>query len=87
MTTHDESTADPGGRAGMAPPSEETYRGTLQGRSADGRPATVIVTRQGLGRAGRIWLTFLGALKTMMSMSNDEAGRLAELLHAARGPR
>lgn len=83
-TAHNESAAD----AGLsAPPSKETYRATLEGRSADGCPATVIVTRQGLGRAGRVWLTFLGALKTTMSLSDDQAARLAELLHAARVPR
>lgn len=71
----------------VAPPSDETYRGTLKGRTPEGERATVIVTRQGLGRAGRVWLTFLGALKTTMSMSDDEAGRLVELLRAARGPR
>ena len=70
----------------VTPPSQETYRGTLEGRAVDGCPATVIVTRQGLGQAGRVWLTFLGALKTIMSMTDDEAGRLADLLHAARGP-
>lgn len=71
----------------VTPPSQETYRGTLEGRSADGCSATLIVTRQGLGRAGRVWLTFQGALRTTMSMTDDEAGRLADLLHAARGPR
>jgi hypothetical protein len=83
MTTHDE----PDANAGLsAPPSKETYRATLEGRSADGCPATLIVTRQGLGRAGRIWLTFLGALKTTVSLSDDQAAQLAGLLHAARRP-
>ena len=83
-TTHHESAADV---VLSAPPSKETYRATLGGRSADGCPATVIVTRQGLGRAGRVWLTFLGAIKTTMSLSDDQATQLAELLHAARRPR
>jgi biotin-(acetyl-CoA carboxylase) ligase len=47
----------------------------------------VIVTRKGLGRSGRVWLTFLGALKTTVVMSDEQAGNLAELLHAARGSR
>lgn len=71
----------------MAPPSKETFRGTLQGRTPDGDPATVIVTRQGLGQAGRVWLTFLGAIKTTQVMTDDQADQLVELLHAARRPR
>jgi cation transport regulator ChaC len=68
--------------ADMAPPSDETYRGTLKGRTPDGDPATLIVTR----RAGRTWLTFLGAIKTTQVMTDDQADQLAEMIHAARGP-
>ena len=73
--------------ADTGPLPEETYRGTLQGRTPGGEPSTVIVTRKGLGRSGRVWLTFLGALKTTVVMSDEQAGNLAELLHAARGSR
>lgn len=78
---------DRAGNTGMAPPSDETYRGTLAGRTPDGSPATIIVTRQGRGRAGRVWLTFLGAIKTTQVMTDEETDRLVELLQAARGPR
>jgi hypothetical protein len=71
----------------MAPPSEETYRGTLDGRTPDGSRATMIVTRQGLGRAGRVWLTFLGAIKTTQVMTDEETDQLVVLLQAARGAR
>ncbi len=40
--------------ADVRPPSEETFRATLQGHTTDGEPATIIVTHQGLGRAGRV---------------------------------
>jgi hypothetical protein len=45
---------------------DETFRGTMCGRTPDGQLATVIVTRQGLGRNGRVWLTFNGAIKTTL---------------------
>lgn len=66
---------------------EETYRGTLEGRTATGERTTIIVTRKGLGRDGRVWLTLLGALKTTVAMSDEETGRLVALLDEARGSR
>ncbi len=39
---------------------DETYRGTLRVKNPDGEPATLIVTRQGLGSTTRTWLTFDG---------------------------
>lgn len=71
----------------MTPPSQETYRGTLEGRTPDGDRATLIVTRQGLGRSGRIWLTFLGAIKATQAMTDQQADRLIELIRAAQCPR
>lgn len=65
--------------------SEETYRGTVQGRTPDGERATLIVTLQGLGQAVNTWVTFLGALTTTLAMTDDETDRLIELLHGARG--
>jgi hypothetical protein len=40
----------------------------------------VIVTRQGAGRDARVWLTFCGALKTTVAMTDEEASQLCELL-------
>lgn len=73
--------------AGTASPSDETFRGTVQGRTPDGDFATVIVTRQGLGQAGRVWVTFLGAIKTTQVLTDEQADQLAELIHAARRAR
>jgi hypothetical protein len=53
------------------------------GRTPDGQPATVIVTRQGLGRDGRGWLTFNRAIKTTVVMTNPETVQLCELLNKA----
>lgn len=55
----------------------------MRGRTPDGAFATLIVTRQGLGRDGRTWLTFDGATKTTVVMTNAEAGQLGDLLDKA----
>ncbi|MGH3813006.1 MAG: hypothetical protein ACRDUV_11185 [Pseudonocardiaceae bacterium] len=62
---------------------DETFRGTMRGRTPDGAFATLIVTRQGFGRDGRTWLTFDGAIKTTVVMTNAETGQLGELLDKA----
>jgi hypothetical protein len=62
---------------------DETFRGVMQVRTPDGEIATVIITRQGLGAAARIWLTFNGATKTTVVMTNGETGTIRELLDKA----
>jgi hypothetical protein len=62
---------------------DETFRATLRARTPAGEFATVIVTRQGLGRAGRVWLTFEGAIKTTAVMTDPETEQLVELLGKA----
>ncbi|MGH3935899.1 MAG: hypothetical protein ACRDS1_13135 [Pseudonocardiaceae bacterium] len=68
-------------RSGSTP--DENFRGALAGRTPEGDQATVIVTRQGLGRDGRVWLTFCGAIKTTVVMTNPEVAELRELLGGA----
>ncbi len=67
--------------------SAEVFRGVLQGRTVEGDSATVIVTRQGLGIDARVWLTFDGAIKTTVVMTDAETGELRELLGKATGRR
>ncbi|HEX5346284.1 MAG TPA: hypothetical protein VFW64_04160 [Pseudonocardiaceae bacterium] len=43
----------------------------------------MIITRQGLGRGGRVWLTFDGAIKTTAVMTDPETGQLIGLLGKA----
>jgi biotin-(acetyl-CoA carboxylase) ligase len=62
---------------------DETFRGTMQGHTPGGDYATVIVTRQGRGSAGRVWLTFNGAIKTTVVMTNPETAQLGKLLDKA----
>jgi hypothetical protein len=64
--------------------TDETYRATLQARTVDGEPHTVIVLRRGLGRNARVWLTLNGAWKTTLRMTDAEAARLVELLTKAQ---
>jgi hypothetical protein len=71
----------------MAGHSEETFRATMRGRTPEGEATTVIITRQGLGRDGRVWLTFNGALRTTVVLSDPETGQLVGLLGDARGIR
>jgi len=54
---------------------QETFRKTMRGRTPQGEPTTLIITRQGLGQAGRTWLTFDGAIKTTVVLTDQEAGR------------
>lgn len=62
---------------------DETFRGTMRACTPDGEPNTMIVTRQGLGNAGRVWLTFNGAIRTTVVMTNPETAQLCELLNKA----
>lgn len=68
----------------MSTTSEETFRGTLQAHTPESDPATVIVTRRGLGRYGRVWLTFNGAIRTTLVLTDQETVRLVDLLGAAK---
>lgn len=62
---------------------EELFRATLRASTPLGELTTIIVTRQGLGRVGRVWLTLDGAMKTTAVMTDSEAGQLVELLGKA----
>jgi hypothetical protein len=66
---------------------DETFRGIMRGCTPGGEPNTVIVTRQGLGSAGRVSLTFNGAIKTTVVMTNPQTVQLCELLTKATAAR
>lgn len=66
---------------------DETFRGTMLGRTPEGDPSTVIILRRGLGQAGRVWLTFNGAIKTTVVMTDLETEQLMGLLGDARDAR
>lgn len=69
-------------------PRDETYRATLRVRTPENERTTLIVTRQGLGVAGRVWLTFLGAIRTTAVLTVPETDELAaQLLAASRARR
>ena len=62
---------------------QERYRGTLTARSAENEPATVIVLR----RRQQVWLTFDGAIRTTVAMTDEETTQLIALLRAAQESR
>jgi hypothetical protein len=73
----------------------EMLRATLPAFTPDGEQATVIITRQGQGSAGRVWITFSGAWVTRAVMTDEQAERLEDLSvtqdghvgeHGANGP-
>lgn len=57
----------------------QSDRSVLTFRGIEGGAATVIVMRT----RGRVWLTFNGAEKTTVAMTDPQAGQLIEALHAA----
>jgi hypothetical protein len=65
----------------------ETFRAALLDHTPQGEPSTVIVTRQGTGQSGRVWLTFNGAIKTTVVMTDGETAQLSELLDKATAAR
>ena len=66
---------------------DETFRATLRARTPEGDVTTLIVLRRGLGRAGRVWLTFDGAIKTTAVLTDPETVDLVGLLGNAQGSR
>lgn len=69
-------------------PASEAYRRVLEGcRTPDGDRASLIVTRQGSSHAGRVWVTFAGAVKTTAVLTDPQASELIKLVHDAAGTR
>jgi hypothetical protein len=66
---------------------DETFRETLPTCTPDGEPATLIITRQGHGSAGRVWITFSGAWVTTAVLTDQEAEQFIQLVSDARGAR
>lgn len=71
----------------MSETREETFRATLRARTPDREFTTLIVLRRGLGHAARVWLTFDGAVKTTVVLTDAETRQLVGLLDDAQGPR
>lgn len=73
-----------GGLAMELHSERESYRSTIQLRTPDGAPATLIVLRRGHDRDGRVWITFDGALKTTLSMNDRESGEVIGMIKGAQ---
>jgi hypothetical protein len=63
---------------------DETFRAKLVARTADGADNTLIVTRQGRGVAGRVWLTLLHSMRTTIELTDAQADELIALLLRAK---
>jgi hypothetical protein len=68
----------------MVSTPQETFRATLPTSTPDGERATVIVTRQGQGSDGRVWVTFSGARLTTAVMTDKDAEHLVRLVSDAK---
>ncbi len=67
-----------------AEPRDETYRAVITVRTPDPKVATtVIVTRQGLGKAGRTWVTLHGSIRATAVLTDDEVSAVQLMLTAA----
>ena len=54
-------------------------------RTADGADNTLIVTRQGRGVAGQVWLTLLLSMRTTIELTDAQASELIALIRRAKG--
>jgi hypothetical protein len=59
----------------------ESFRAALTFRTPDGSAATLLVLRRG----SMVWLTFSGAEKTTVTMSDVQSDGLVDALRMARG--
>ncbi len=68
---------------------DETYRAAVAARLPDDEraTATVIVTRQGLGRSARTWVTLHGSIRATAVLTDDQVDELQTILNAARESR
>ncbi len=50
---------------------EESYRGTVPACTPEVTLGTLTVTRKGLGRRGRVWLTLKASIRTTVVLTDD----------------
>ncbi|MGH3769305.1 MAG: hypothetical protein ACRDS0_02140 [Pseudonocardiaceae bacterium] len=64
---------------------EETYRATMRVQTPEDGPATLIITRQGVGRAARMWLTLDGSIRATAVLDAQDVDQLASKLQMESG--
>ncbi|MGH3598959.1 MAG: hypothetical protein ACRDRO_22445 [Pseudonocardiaceae bacterium] len=64
---------------------DETYRTTMQVQALEDGPATLIITRQGLGRDARMWLTLHGSIRATAVLDDQQVSRLTSKLRSESG--
>ncbi|HEU0128298.1 MAG TPA: hypothetical protein VFQ48_06805 [Pseudonocardiaceae bacterium] len=60
---------------------DETYRTTMQVQTPEHEKATLIITRQGLGRAARTWLTLHGSIRATAVLDDNQVSELTSKLN------
>ena len=64
---------------------DETYRTTMCVQTPEDGPATLIITRQGLGRDARVWLTMNGSIRATAVLDNQQVSQLTSKLRTEAG--
>ncbi|MGA9694607.1 MAG: hypothetical protein WBR33_24820, partial [Pseudonocardiaceae bacterium] len=64
---------------------DETYRATMRVQTPEDGPSTLIITRQGLGRSARIWLTLEGSIRSTVVLDDQQVNQLTSKLHFESG--
>lgn len=69
----------------MVSTPEETYRATMRVQTPEDGPSTLIITRQGRGRAARMWLTLNGSIRATAVLDAQEVSQLTSKLRMESG--
>jgi len=70
-------------RVGAESPREKGYLATMQAQTPEDGRSTLIITRRGIGRAARTWLTLDGGIRCTAALDRAQVEELRELLAAA----
>jgi hypothetical protein len=63
---------------------DETYRAVMPVRTPEHEKATLIITRQGRGRAARVWLTLDGSIRTTAVLDDQQVSELTRRLRGEK---
>lgn len=64
---------------------DETYRTTMRVQTPEDGPATLIITRQGVGRDARMWLTLHGSIRATAVLDEHQVCQLTSKLRTPPG--
>ena len=70
-------------RVGAESTREKGYLATMPAQTPEDGRSTLIITRRGIGRAARTWLTLDGGIRCTAALDRAQVEELRELLAAA----